>query len=69
MELQSVNLHEIEVKAQSKSKFYRILLVECQYYLPLQKEYAMIFISQIAINEKKVAPLLPYLYSMHSYRF
>ena len=69
MEFQSINLHEIGVKAQSKSEFYKVLVVECQYYLPPQKECPMIFISQIAIKEKKVAPLLPYLYSMHSYRF
>ena len=57
MEKSHINLAEVGVKAQSKSEIYRALVVEGSLYLPPQKEASMMFISQIAIGEKKVSAL------------
>ena len=61
IEKSQTNLAEVGVKAQSKSEIYRALVVEESLYLPPQKEASMMFISQIAIEEKKVIAL----YSIH----
>ena len=41
-------------KVQSKSELYKVLVVECGMYLLLCKKTLMFFISQVALNEKKV---------------
>ena len=57
MEKSHINLAEFGVSAQSKSEIYRALVVEGSLYLTPQKEASMMFISQIAIGEKKVSTL------------
>ena len=54
MENSKINILEIGAKAQSKAEIYRFLVVEGGVYLPPQKETSMLFISQIATNEKRV---------------
>ena len=54
MEKSVINLKEIGVRAQSKAEIYRILVTEGELFLPPIKETSMLFISQLAIGEKKV---------------
>ena len=57
MEKSHINLAELGVKAQSKSEISRALVVEGSLYLLPQSEASMMFISQIAIGEKKASTL------------
>ena len=52
--MESASLISIGNKAQSKSELYKVLVVEVGMYLPPCKETHMLFISQVALNEKKV---------------
>ena len=54
MEKSTINLKEIGVRAQSKAEIYRVLVTEGELFLPPIKETSMMFISQLAIGEKKV---------------
>ena len=54
MEKDQINFKEVGFRAQSKSELYRALIVEGELYLPPIKEASMLFISQIAIGDKKV---------------
>ena len=58
MEQAELNLLFVGSKAQSKGELYRALTVEGGLYLPPQKECPMLFISQIAIHDKKVFILI-----------
>ena len=49
-----INLKEIGVRAQSKAEIYRTLVTEGELFLPPIKETSMLFVSQLAIGEKKV---------------
>ena len=58
MEKTKINLLEIGSKVQSKSELYRAHVVEGGMYLPPEKETSMEFISEIALQEKKVSSIL-----------
>ena len=53
MEKRVINFKEIGYRAQSKPEIYRALTIGDGYFLPTMKETSMLFISQIAIGEKK----------------
>ena len=54
MEKDKIYFKEVGFIAQSKSELYRALTAEGELYLPPIKEASMLFISQIAIGDKKV---------------
>ena len=58
MEKKSIYFLSIDTKAQSKSEMYRALTIEGEFYLPLQNETTMQFISGIAFGEKKVCSFI-----------
>ena len=57
MEGENLNLLEVGSKAQNKSELHRIFVAEEGYYLAPEKETSMLFISKIAIGDKKVLNL------------
>ena len=54
-QLQSVNIHEISEKVQSKRDIYNFLTQECQAYLPKMDTANNYFLKQIARGAKEVS--------------
>ena len=54
MEKFLINFKEVGYRAQSKAEIYRTLVTEGKLFLPPIKEASMLFISQLAVGEKKV---------------
>ena len=54
-QLQSVNIHEISEKVQSKRDIYNFLTQECQAYLPKMDTANIYFLKQIARGTKEVS--------------
>ena len=54
MESTKINVMMLGNKAQSKHELYRLLIVEANLYLPLEKENSIYFISEIVQHRKQV---------------
>ena len=54
MEKSIINFKEVGFRTQSKSEIYRALVTEGKLYPPPIKETSMLFISQLAVGEKKI---------------
>lgn len=55
--MQTINLKELGVKAQSKIEVYNLLIGEGNFYLPPPKETPYKFLAQICRGEKLVRDL------------
>ena len=53
MEKVTINFNQIRFKAMSKHELYLMLVVEDGLYLPTENETSMLYISQIAIGDKR----------------